>query len=351
MRLSDELFMRRCFELARLGAGSTAPNPMVGAVICHQGRILGEGYHQAYGQAHAEVNAVRSVSPADRALLPASTLYVSLEPCNIYGNTPPCTDLVLKEGFSRVVVSSTDLTPGVQGSGLERLRAAGVEVVTGVLAQEGQRLSAARNTFVALQRPYVLLKYAQSADGFLAPLPKRQQWLSGPLAKRLVHKWRSEHPAIWVGAQTARTDNPRLNNRFYYGPSPVRVVYDRDLSLPQELNIFDGSSRTLLFTHAAENIEWRGRSTGVEVIRLEEGAGYAPQVLRRLAEAKISSVMVEGGAALLAELLGLGLWDEALALSSQENYLGQGLKAPEIGTAPAFEAQLGPDHIAQYFRP
>jgi diaminohydroxyphosphoribosylaminopyrimidine deaminase/5-amino-6-(5-phosphoribosylamino)uracil reductase len=226
MENPDEHFMQRCFDLACLGAGATSPNPVVGAVIVHQNRIIGEGYHMAYGKAHAEVNAVRSIRAEDRHLLKQATLYVSLEPCNIHRNTPPCTLLILEESIPRVVVSTVDHTPGVDGSGLARLRAAGVEVTVGVLEKEGQRLSQARNTFITRHRPYILLKYAQSANGIFAPEDNRQLWLTNPYSKRLVHKWRSEASAILVGANTAIADNPRLNNRLYYGKSPVRVILD-----------------------------------------------------------------------------------------------------------------------------
>ena len=208
MLLEDQRYMQRAFDLAALGKGNVTPNPIVGALLVYEGRIIGEGYHRAYGEAHAEVNAVDSVQPEDRKYIPHATLYVSLEPCNIHRNTPPCTLLILRERIPRVVISCLDHTPGVDGSGVQRLRDAGVEVAVGVLEEQGRRLSNIRNTYVQQRRPYVILKWAQSADGQFAPQTQQQLWLTNAFSKRLVHKWRSEVDGVLVGYQTALTDDP-----------------------------------------------------------------------------------------------------------------------------------------------
>lgn len=225
-------FLRRCFDLAKLGAGNVSPNPMVGAVLVHQGRIIGEGFHSHYGGPHAEVEAVRSVSPSDQSLIRESTLYVSLEPCCVHGRTPPCTNLILDMGIPRVVISNLDESPGVNGKGIRLLEEAGVEVHTHVLEDEGLPYSRIRNTFVRNRRPYIVLKYARSADGFLGR-ENESVWLTNGISKRLVHKWRSEVDAILVGTQTLRVDDPGLTNRLYFGKSPIRLVLDREASLPE----------------------------------------------------------------------------------------------------------------------
>ncbi len=346
MNTADEHFMQRCFDLALLGAGYTAPNPMVGAVVVHRGRIIGEGYHRAYGQAHAEVNAVQSIAPQDRHLLPESTLYVSLEPCNIHRNTPPCTLLILNEGIRRVVVSCLDRTPGVNGSGLERLRNAGVEVKAGVLEEQGRRLSAMRNRFVTGQRPYLLLKYAQSANGIFSPHDNRQLWLTHNRTQRLVHKWRGVCPAIMVGANTALADNPQLTNRHYYGPSPLRVVYDREGNLPNSLKLFSDGHPTLLFLGQPAQ---GGYGSGVSVEQVPQRADPITYMLQRLAALQISTLMVEGGLHTLNTLLERGLWDEARVLTAAK-HVPPGRPAPQLPHPPAASCSLQGDRIDVFFR-
>ncbi len=340
--------MQRCFDLARLGAGRTSPNPMVGAVLTYRNRIIGEGYHQAYGQAHAEVNAVNSVKESDRHLLPYSTLYVSLEPCNIHRNTPPCTLLILQERIPRVVISYIDHTPGVDGSGVARLREAGVDVVVGVLRQSGQQLSQARNTFVQEHRPYIILKYAQSADGFFAPEDNVQQWLSNAYSKRLVHKWRSEVDAILVGANTVLADNPRLNNRLYFGASPCRIILDRDASLPGGLNVFDGAQPTLVFSeHLSAKAGERPANT--ERILLPFDDQLLPELLRRLASQNISTLLVEGGLKTMQRFLNEGLWDEARVFTAEKT-IGKGRPAPTLPCPAERSFALGSDRLQWYRR-
>ncbi|EMR01058.1 bifunctional diaminohydroxyphosphoribosylaminopyrimidine deaminase/5-amino-6-(5-phosphoribosylamino)uracil reductase RibD [Cesiribacter andamanensis] len=237
----DRLYMQRALELARLGAGRVSPNPLVGCVVVHQERIIGEGWHRQWGGPHAEVNALESV--ADKALIAQSTVYVSLEPCNHWGKTPPCTDLLLQHTPRRVVICNADTNPRAAG-GLARLQEAGIEVATGLLAEEGRWLNRRFFTSVEKGRPHIILKWAQTADGYMARSDYSSKWISNPYARQLVHKWRSEEDAILVGSNTARHDNPRLTNRDWAPAQahalrqPLRVVVDRMLSLPEELHLF-----------------------------------------------------------------------------------------------------------------
>ncbi|NJK84368.1 MAG: bifunctional diaminohydroxyphosphoribosylaminopyrimidine deaminase/5-amino-6-(5-phosphoribosylamino)uracil reductase RibD [Saprospiraceae bacterium] len=219
----DTLFLQRCFDLARLGAGAVAPNPMVGAVVVHKGKIIGEGYHQKYGKAHAEVNAIDSIPSALKYLLPQSTLYVSLEPCCFFGNTPACTDLIIRSKIPKVVIAALDATPEVSGKGVAILKKHGIEVV--ISGNEGNALVRPRTVFVQQNRPYLILKYAQTRDGFIGK-PNERLIISNLYTQRLVHKWRSEVNAILVGTNTAVLDNPQLNNRLYFGQSPIRLLLD-----------------------------------------------------------------------------------------------------------------------------
>ncbi|MDR1864190.1 MAG: bifunctional diaminohydroxyphosphoribosylaminopyrimidine deaminase/5-amino-6-(5-phosphoribosylamino)uracil reductase RibD [Bacteroidales bacterium] len=324
---THERYMRRCVELARNAAGYTAPNPMVGCVIVHEGRIIGEGYHRKYGEAHAEANAIRSVR--DRALLPFSTLYVNLEPCAHHGKTPPCADLIVAHRIPRVVAGNTDPNPAVAGKGVERLRAAGCTVTEHVLEEECYRLNIRFMTFHRLQRPYVLLKWAQTEDGFIDLIRPdrsiaRPTPITGEYEHTLAHRWRSEESAIMVGANTALADNPMLNLRRWHGRLPLRIVTDRTLRLPPSLNLFDGSQPTLVFT--------------------EKTAGYLPHVdyavvpfdrrlphhiLAELYRREVLSVLIEGGTQLLQTFIDAGLWDEARILTGKMRF-GEGVQAPKI---------------------
>lgn len=334
----EEKYMARCIELARGGAGHTAPNPMVGAVIVHKGKIIGEGFHRKCGEAHAEVNAVASVR--DEALLRDSTIYVSLEPCSHYGKTPPCAELIIKKGIPRVVVGTLDPFPEVSGRGVRMLREAGIEVVTGVLEEEARALNPAFMTFQMRKRPYIYLKWAQSADGFLdvrredaSEPPVR---LSSAETLRRVHRLRSEVAAILVGTRTALLDNPSLTVRHWTGRSPVRVVLDRMLKLPADAHLLDGTVRTLVFTA----LEAESRPN-VEYVRIDFGQEVLPQVLHYLAGQQLNSLMVEGGARLLAGFLDAGLWDEAW-VETAPVVLGAGVKAPAVpGVLVATEQRDG----------
>lgn len=345
MENEQNFFIRRCFDLARLGAGSVSPNPMVGAVLVHAGRIIGEGYHQRYGGAHAEVNAVASVAESDRGLIPQSTLYVSLEPCCIYGKTPPCTNLIIQQKIPKVVISCLDLTPEVSGKGVEILRAQGIEVITGVLEAEGKALAAARNVSVRENRPYVILKMAVTRNGFFAPQDRRQFWITQAPAKRLVHRWRAEVDAILVGTGTALADNPQLDNRHYFGKSPLRIVLDRDLKLPTSLFLFSDNQKTLVICDRAPA---SSPSNSLEYLSIAFDAHFWENLLSRLwHDYKLGVLLVEGGAKVLDSLISTGLWDEARVLEGDKT-LEQGVAAPLIPGIPVKKIPLGLDELKVY---
>jgi diaminohydroxyphosphoribosylaminopyrimidine deaminase/5-amino-6-(5-phosphoribosylamino)uracil reductase len=304
---TDEKYMARCLQLAENGRCTTSPNPMVGAVVVHDGRIIGEGYHVHCGQGHAEVNALRSVK--ERHLLPEATIYVSLEPCSHYGKTPPCADLIIREGLRRVVVGCVDPFPHVSGRGIRKLQEAGIEVTVGVLEEECRRHIRRFITANTLGRPYVTLKWAQSADGFLDVKREGGQpvVLSSPLTQLLVHKRRAEHDAIMVGTRTALLDNPSLTTRLWPGRNPLRVVVDRHGILPRDLRLFDGEAETVVYD-----------------------TDSLPDILHDLATArKVQSLMVEGGAQLLQSFLDAGLWDEAYVEVAPMK-LADGVAAPVL---------------------
>jgi diaminohydroxyphosphoribosylaminopyrimidine deaminase/5-amino-6-(5-phosphoribosylamino)uracil reductase len=317
------LFIRRCFDLAQRGAGYVSPNPIVGAILVHEGRIIGEGWHERYGQAHAEVNAVRSVAVADRHLIPAATLYCNLEPCFHYGKTPPCVDLVLQEGIKQVVISNTDPNPKVAGQSVQKMRAAGVEVVTGILEKEGAWLNRAFFTWIAKKRPYIILKWAQSADGYIGR-QREQTAISSPLTQRLTHRWRSEVDALLVGAQTALTDNPRLDNRLYPGPSPLRVALDRKDALPAGHHLLDDSRPTWIAGPART-----GRFTQTEFFDLP-AENSLQALLDRLYQAGKAILYVEGGAATHQLFIDAGLFDEVRVITNTRLYLGSGIPAARL---------------------
>lgn len=321
----DEKYISRCLQLARNGLCNTAPNPMVGAVIVHQDSIIGEGYHIRCGEAHAEVNAIRSVK--DESLLKKSTIYVSLEPCSHYGKTPPCADLIIGKGIPRVVVGCMDPFSLVAGRGIEKLRRAGVDVTVGVLEEECRHLIRRFITFNTLKRPYITLKWAESADGFIDSKRTggKPVILSNPLTAMLVHKKRAEHDAILVGRRTALLDNPSLSTRNWYGKSPLRLVIDKDLTLPKTLQLFDGKIRTLVFTQK----DALPPNPLTEYIQLDFTHDILPQIMETLYRNKVQSLLVEGGSTLLQSFIDSGTWDEAY-IERAPLRLENGVEAPVI---------------------
>jgi len=338
--------MRRCFDLARLGNGKVSPNPMVGAVLVHQDRIIGEGHHAYYGGPHAEVMTLQSVRDEDRHLIPQSRLYVSLEPCNIFGNTPPCTNLILKEKIPHIIIANSDLTPGVQGSGLDRLRAAGVKVEEGILKSSGEFISTIRNVFIDKKRPYIVLKYAQTQNGFLAPKDGSTFWLTNQFCKTLVHKWRTETDAILVGSGTAKADNPALTNRLYPGKQPIRMVIDRHGKLDENLTLFDGQHPTWVFTQASKK-----DLSNVRYFQHDfSDNNWLLSLLEKIAAEKVAHLTVEGGAWLLQEFVEKNLWDEARVFQSSHQWT-EGLSAPKLHSKYLVQkANLLKDQLFIYYQ-
>ena len=321
----DEKYIARCIQLAKNGLCNAAPNPMVGAVIVHNDTIIGEGYHIRCGEAHAEVNAIRSVK--DESLLKDSTIYVSLEPCSHYGKTPPCADLIINKGIPRVVVGCQDPFALVAGRGIQKMRDAGIEVKVGILEEECRQLIRRFITFHTEKRPFITLKWAESADGYidLHRIGGQPYIFSSPLSSMLVHKRRAEHSAILVGRRTALLDNPSLTVRSWHGKSPVRLVIDKNLTLPKHLSLFDGSTRTLVFTKC-ENTP---NLFQVEFIQLDFNRDILPQIFEVLYQEKLQTLMVEGGSILLQSFIDSGCWDEAY-IEHSSDYLKDGIKAPKL---------------------
>ncbi|MFD1144993.1 bifunctional diaminohydroxyphosphoribosylaminopyrimidine deaminase/5-amino-6-(5-phosphoribosylamino)uracil reductase RibD [Larkinella insperata] len=334
--------MSRALELAKLGRGHVSPNPMVGCVIVHNGRLIGEGWHRQYGGPHAEVNAVRSV--ADESLLPESTVYVTLEPCSHFGKTPPCADLLIEKKVKKVVVCNDDPNPLVAGQGLAKLRAAGIEVETGLLAEQGRDLNRRFFTFIEQKRPYLILKWAETADGFMAPSDFRPLPISGSLSRQLVHKWRTEEDAFLVGTNTARYDNPQLNVRLWSGRNPVRIVIDKTLKLPSSLHLFDGLQPTLVYSVVHPDAETVG---AIHYIALDAEADFLTQLIADLYQRKIQSVVVEGGVGVLESFFSSGVWDEVNVFKSSK-VLGDGLAAPKVRGRLVSTERIGEDWLMTY---
>jgi diaminohydroxyphosphoribosylaminopyrimidine deaminase/5-amino-6-(5-phosphoribosylamino)uracil reductase len=318
-----EGFMQRCLHLASLGAGYTAPNPMVGAVLVHAGRIIGEGYHEKFGGPHAEVNCIRSVKAADQELLPAATLYVSLEPCAHHGKTPPCADLIIQQRIPRVVIGCRDPFPEVDGRGIEKLQANGVELVFPVLEEKSISLNLRFFTFHRQKRPYVILKWAESANHKIADRSGTRVQISNEYSNRLVHKWRAEEAGILVGTQTALLDDPLLTARLWPGKNPVRIVLDKTLRLPDTLKIFDRSVPTIILNEKKEN-----QSQNLDYKKIGFNKPCIPGILSALYSLNMLSVLVEGGAALLQSFIDSGSWDEIRVITATQSEIPEGLAAP-----------------------
>ena len=333
--------MRRALDLAHLGTGYARPNPLVGCVVVHQGQVIGEGWHRQYGGPHAEANAVAAV--ADPALLPESRVYVTLEPCAHHGKTPPCVDLLLEKGVRDVVVCNEDPFPLVAGRGIEKLRAAGVRVETGLRADEGRWLNRRFFTFHEKKRPYLVLKWAETSDGFLAGRYFQSVQISCPQAGLLTHQWRAEEAAILVGTRTALHDNPRLSVRDWPGQQPTRLVLDKNLSLPPTHHLLDGSQPTLIYTYRE-----RASRPNLDHVMLSEANDLLPQVLDDLYQRQVQSVLVEGGPTVLNALLSAGLWDEIRVFRAPMK-LGQGIAAPRLGLSGLRErTTVGADELFWY---
>jgi diaminohydroxyphosphoribosylaminopyrimidine deaminase/5-amino-6-(5-phosphoribosylamino)uracil reductase len=384
--IAEDKYMYRCLELARQGAGYVAPNPMVGAVLVYNGQIIGEGYHEKFGEAHAEVNCIdRAVQNGQSDLIPQSILYVSLEPCSHVGKTPPCTDLIIRNKIPKVVIGSRDPFKKVDGKGIEKLKAAGVSVEVNVLDKECKELNKRFFTFHTKHRPYIILKWAQTGDGFTAPLnpPERgtldsdyvkdslffedskappseatdpakqagEGWerssgeafssegreasrlqISNQYSNRLVHKWRSEEAAILVGTNTALLDNPELTTRLWPGPSPVRIVIDRKLKLPPSLKLFNGQVRTIVFNTVKQE-----ENDNLLFYKVGTDENLVHKIVNALYQLNIQSVIVEGGTKMLQSFIDEDLWDEARVITNENLNIGAGLNAPVLNNKKEVE--------------
>ncbi|MCR5713965.1 MAG: bifunctional diaminohydroxyphosphoribosylaminopyrimidine deaminase/5-amino-6-(5-phosphoribosylamino)uracil reductase RibD [Bacteroidales bacterium] len=346
---TDEAYMRRCIALAGNGRGRTAPNPMVGCVVVCDGNIIGEGYHRAYGGPHAEVNALDSVR--DPSLLPHATLYVSLEPCAHYGKTPPCADRIVASRIPRVVIGSPDPNPKVSGRGVARLRAAGCQVTEGVLRTACDALNRSFLCYHLKHRPYIILKWAMSADGFIdAPRPEGTpvgpRWITGTEERALVHAWRAGCQAIMVGTRTALADDPSLTARDVPAasdtpmpvptcyPHPLRIVLDRSLRLPSGLHLFDGAAPTWVLSERPATDGWRIGRPETELRKMSfDGNVWLSQLMEALYDRQIQSLMVEGGRQLLQTFIDADLWDEARVFSGKTSF-GGGVPAPVMTGSP-----------------
>ncbi len=342
--------MRRCIELAQKGLGLSRPNPSVGCVIVWQGQLIGEGFTSAYGGAHAEVNAIRAV--ADKSLLSQATLYVTLEPCAHFGKTPPCADLIVKHAIPNVVVGCLDTNVEVAGKGVQRLLAAGCDVVVGVLEQECREQHRRFFTFQNLQRPYIVLKWAETLDGFIAPESKdgrRPVWISNVESQQLVHKWRAEEQAILVGTQTVIADNPKLTLRTWSGNNPLRVVLDRSMRIPEDFEVLDDSTPTgVLVDVTSKKMPKDQKHT--RYFKIDFSQELASQICEVLFRLKVQSVFVEGGRQTLQTFVDAGLWDEARVFVGSQTF-GSGVEAPKLGAAVFEKHQIKDTQLHLYRNP
>jgi diaminohydroxyphosphoribosylaminopyrimidine deaminase / 5-amino-6-(5-phosphoribosylamino)uracil reductase len=337
--------MGRCLELALNGLGHVSPNPLVGCVIVHKGDVIGEGFHCRFGEAHAEVNAIANV--ADKSTLSSSTLYVNLEPCSHHGKTPPCTELIIKSGIKKVVLACKDPNPLVAGKGIKKLKQAGIEVISGVLEEEAMELNRRFITFHTEKRPYIILKWAQTLDGFIdterkAGTKLKAAWITSESLRPLIHKWRTEEDAIMVGTNTALKDDPSLTAREWSGKNPLRIVIDRELSLPKKLHLFDGSVPTLVLTAKKATDK-----KNLEYCCMDFKKSIPEQLMQELYNRSIASLIVEGGCILLESFLSEGLWDEARVFTGNKRFV-KGVKAPFFPFYPHSEETVGSDHYAYY---
>lgn len=335
--------MFRCIELAKLGAGYVSPNPMVGAVLVHNDRIIGEGHHMRFGEAHAEVNCLNSVSDADRPLISSATLYVSLEPCAHHGKTPPCVDLIIRNKIPKVVIGCSDPFDAVNGKGIDKLKAAGIDVIIGVLEKECIDLNKRFFTFHTKQRPYIVLKWAQTSNGKMAASGEKRLYITNDFSNKLVHCWRSEEAGILIGTNTALADDPLLTNRSWSGPSPVRLVLDLSLRLPSYLQLF-GDHPTVVLTHFK-----KADTESTRYYQMTQSGTVVKQVIEALHKMNIQSVLVEGGAQILQSFIDEGFWDEARIITNTELAVADGLSAPALLNAVHVKNEtLLSDNISYY---
>lgn len=343
--ISHETYIKRCIELAKNGLGTTYPNPLVGSVIVHNGKIIGEGWHRKSGESHAEVIAIDSVK--NKELLKESTIYVSLEPCSHFGKTPPCADLIIQHKIPRVVIGTIDPFAKVCGSGIAKLKKSGIKVEVGFLENECRELNKRFFTFHQKKRPYIILKWAQTQNGFIAPLQKKETkpvWISNEFSRQLVHKWRAEEQAIMVGTNTVLQDNPRLDIRSWTGENPIRIVLDRELKITSGFSVYNKSVKTIFITEKERLSEHENQV--FEKIDFNKNVNIG--ILDVLYKHQIQSVIIEGGAVLLESFIKNDLWDEARVFTSDLSF-EKGIKAPEFNTNKAALKNDISDNTLEYF--
>jgi len=330
----DELYMQRCIQLAGLGTGHVSPNPMVGSVLVYEDRIIGEGYHEKYGEAHAEVNCIASVKEADRPLIERSVLYVSLEPCAHYGKTPPCSDLIIRNKIPTVVIGCRDPFVQVNGKGIEKLNAAGIEVTTGLLEAECKALNKKFFTFHTKLRPYIILKWAQTANKKIASTDNNRLIISNEITNRIVHKWRSEAAGILVGTNTILADDPQLSNRLWSGKNPVRLAVDKHLKLTKNFKIFDTEAATVIFNYIKSTISSEiPVANGIYYYQIHKDQSLPLQIADACYKLNIQSILVEGGAKLLQSFIDENLFDEVRVITNKDMIVENGLDAPVLNAA------------------
>ena len=326
----ESKFMNKCIALAKQGLGNTYPNPLVGSVVVYKGEVIGSGWHQKSGEAHAEVHSIRHVS--DRSMLADSTLYVNLEPCSHYGKTPPCTDLIIQSGIRHVVIGMKDPFEKVNGRGIKKLRDAGVRVDVGIEAAACRELNKRFITTIEKQRPYIILKWAETLDRFLAPKTKTTNdpvWISNLLSRTLAHQWRAEEQSILIGKQTALDDNPALTKRLHKGPSPIRLLIDPKEEVDRKAKVFNPDQKVIVFTANKSRTE-----AHIEYVAIDFSANGLQQILSTLFQKGIQSMLVEGGSITLQHFIDSGLWDEARVITGREKFV-EGITAPNISSFSA----------------
>ena len=334
---TQEFFMQKCIELASKAMGFVSPNPMVGCLIVYEDEIIGEGNHEKYGKAHAEVNAINSVK--DKSLLKKSTLYVNLEPCAHFGKTPPCTNLIIESEIPKVVIGCIDSYSEVSGKGIEKMQNTGIEVIVGVLEKESRELNKRFFTFHEKKRPYVILKWAESKDGFMGPLNQNKPfWMTSSESKKLVHKWRAEEEAILVGRITAKKDNPSLTVREVAGSNPIRIIIDKNLKLSSDLNLFNSEAKTIIFNTIKSEETGTNQFVKIDFNYLTEN------ILEELHKQNIQSVIIEGGSTTLQSFVDANIWDEARIFTANKLF-SQGLKTPIIEGEIILEEEIGTDTL------
>lgn len=340
---AHDVYMQRCLQLAKLATGRVAPNPMVGAVLVHSGEVIAEGYHRQYGGPHAEVHCIREALQKHPDKISTATLYVSLEPCAHFGKTPPCADLIIQHKIPKVVIGCRDSFEKVDGKGIARLKAAGVEVITGVLEKEAIALNKAFFTFHRLARPYITVKWAQTANGYISEAGKPRLMISNEYTNRLVHSWRSAHAAIMVGANTALNDDPLLDNRKWMGPSPKKIVFDPNLKVPTNLRLFNTGEVVFVLNTIKDAV-----SANVVYLKINKH-DLLPDAMRQLHHLNVQSLFVEGGGFLLQSFIKSGIWDEARVVTNRDLLVADGVAAPVLSDPVKMAATiLQTDEVVYY---